>query len=917
MSVIVTSPGHSCAATISASVTVLDSNPPEANQTCSPEAISTANTAMAEGQIITTDSMVTVRLSDAEGLRGLPSPTPTLKLVTDENAEEEPSTDSSPEPIFLDAEQTESPTAVSPSRRFSVSSADSEPDSQKKGVDWEGLERTEDEHSNNDDESEEKTAFLLARLERENSRLERDPKAAHIATEGERPPSIRELKNMMKNADPEKLRYSQLPMPPLTDLDFYAALVADYPRCASKLPYLVSKKIRGGVPPPLRGVVWVSMSGARDSNLEGLYEQLLGETSPYEHMIFKDLGRTGLEMFRQEGGEGQRMLGRVLRAFSIYDMQIGYCQGLGFLVGPLLMHMGEKEAFCVLVRLMEHYDLRSCFLPNMYGLQLRMYQFQQLLSIHLPELAAHLHNLGIQPTYAAQWFLSFFAVTCPLPMLLRIYDVIFAEGAPETLMRVALSIMGRNEKRLMASSEFEDVMQMLLARGLWDPYGCNANDLVEDFVGLSSVVTRETLAELEKRFVETHPDDKAKVAPTSPTPSVEKVIQQSATTFLGRLWGAAPRPPSVSRPTSIIRRTPSKQSLSTVSSYDSASETGSASTAATTMSRCSSIVVSDEPRHSTRSVRRNKDNDLHAQIEDLLVALSALQRENAQKEDEIQALKEAREHDRKLTKTLVELLGNGNEDNISEINDLCDQITYVLSKEEVPPISPSKNKELTEQLQKAKDDLAAAHTREKALEAKIAEQADDISRLRQQNNEIKSRWQDGQKVQAKLERQLSDLRHRKNSTHSEASDSPVSGDWEPQSQRGLREFKLGRSPSTQSQTTFNKRSSSLGMQSILSASENNGPPPADTLLMELVASKTAEAVAKQEAEEAKAKLEALKKAMDDMNMMNMANEQVAQASPGLDKGFGFLSASAPASTQNTPQPAAAGPFGRWGWGAKR
>lgn len=133
---------------------------------------------------------------------------------------------------------------------------------------------------------------------------------------------------MMKNADPEKLRYSQLPMPPITDLDFYAALVADYPRCASKLPYLVSKKIRGGVPPPLRGVVWVSMSGARDSNLEGLYDQLLGETSPYEHMIFKDLGRTGLEMFRQEGGEGQRMLGRVLRAFSIYDTQIGYCQGL-------------------------------------------------------------------------------------------------------------------------------------------------------------------------------------------------------------------------------------------------------------------------------------------------------------------------------------------------------------------------------------------------------------------------------------------------------------------------------------------------------------------------------------------------------------------------------------------------------------
>ncbi|KAI5798050.1 rab-GTPase-TBC domain-containing protein [Peziza echinospora] len=887
--------------------------------------------------------MVTVRLSDAEGLRGLPSPTPTLKLVTDDNTEVEPLTDLTPEPIFPEEPQSESPTAEVPSRRFSVSSVESE--SQRKGVDWEGLARTEDEHCTNDDDSEEKTTFLLARLERENTRLEKDPKAAHIAAENaERPPSIRELKNMMKNADPEKLRYSQLPMPPLTDLDFYAALVADYPRCASKLPYLVSKKIRGGVPPPLRGVVWVSMSGARDSNLEGLYDQLLGETSPYEHMIFKDIGRTGLEMFRQKDGEGQRMLGRVLRAFSIYDTQIGYCQGLGFLVGPLLMHMGEKEAFCVLVRLMEHYDLRSCFLPNMYGLQLRMYQFQQLLSIHLPELALHLSDLGIQPTYAAQWFLSFFAVTCPLPMLLRIYDVIFAEGAPETLMRVALSIMRRNQKRLMESSEFEDVMQMLLARGLWDTYACNANDLVEDFVGLTGVVTRETLMDLEKRFVEANPEGAVKVVPSSPKTTEEKVIQQSATTFLGRLWGgtslqanvtlsppAPPRASSTTRPpsTSVIRRTPSKQSLSTVSSYESVSETGSGvSSAATTMSRCSSILVTDEPRHSTRSVRKNKDGDLHAQIEDLLVALTALQRENTQKEEDIQALREAREHDRKLTKSLVDLLGDSTGDNIAEINDLCDQITESIAKDEVTAMPMSKKRELTEQLDQAKQELKAANAREKELADKLADQTDDVSRLRKQIQEIKTRWQDGQKDKAKLERQVSDLRMRKNSMPGDVPESPTAfSEWHSSPAHstsggngGLREFKLGRAPSMGPQPTYNKRSSSLGMQSILSQSDHNAPPPSETLLMELVASKTAEAIAKQEAEEAKARFDTLKKAMDDMNLMNMANAQAM--SPGLEKSFGYLSASsATQSRQQQQQQAAAaeaaGPFGRWGWGSKR
>lgn len=119
---------------------------------------------------------------------------------------------------------------------------------------------------------------------------------------------------------------------------------------------------------------------------------------------------------------------------------------------------------------MDHYDLRACFLPTLAGLHLRTYQFQSLMARHLPQLHAHLEALRIEPVYLSQWFLSFFGVTCPLPMLLRIYDVLLVEGACETLMRVALSLMQRNQHKLLALTEFEDVMQLLLSRGLWDPY---------------------------------------------------------------------------------------------------------------------------------------------------------------------------------------------------------------------------------------------------------------------------------------------------------------------------------------------------------------------------------------------------------------------------------------------------------------
>ena len=138
-----------------------------------------------------------------------------------------------------------------------------------------------------------------------------NPKSGLVATtqppSGARPPSIQHLKKLVNGPQRQSLRYSLLPAPPMTELEFWAALVSDYPQTAQRLPTLTSKKIRGGVPPPLRGVVWPSIAGARDSTLHEEFQRLCGETSPYEALIGKDVGRSfpNVEMFRQKGGEGQ------------------------------------------------------------------------------------------------------------------------------------------------------------------------------------------------------------------------------------------------------------------------------------------------------------------------------------------------------------------------------------------------------------------------------------------------------------------------------------------------------------------------------------------------------------------------------------------------------------------------------------
>jgi len=198
-------------------------------------------------------------------------------------------------------------------------------------------------------------ALLLARLEQENeailSNSKSNMKVARARSQS-RPPSFNQLKRLVAD-DTSTMRFSQLPSPPpMTELEFWAALVRDYPQTVHRLPTLCLNKIRGGIPAPLRGVVWQSAAGSREKLIEDQYDSLCGESSPYENIINKDLGRSfpGVEMFKDPEGEGQKMLGRVLKCFSLYDHKIGYCQGLGFLVGPLLMQMGDKEAFCVLVR---------------------------------------------------------------------------------------------------------------------------------------------------------------------------------------------------------------------------------------------------------------------------------------------------------------------------------------------------------------------------------------------------------------------------------------------------------------------------------------------------------------------------------------------------------------------------------------
>ena len=77
------------------------------------------------------------------------------------------------------------------------------------------------------------------------------------------------------------------------------------------------------------------------TKINDIFLPCLQEMSPHEKAIRRDLNRTFPEhsFFKERDGVGQESLFNVLKAYSVHDKEVGYCQGSPFMVGLLLMQV--------------------------------------------------------------------------------------------------------------------------------------------------------------------------------------------------------------------------------------------------------------------------------------------------------------------------------------------------------------------------------------------------------------------------------------------------------------------------------------------------------------------------------------------------------------------------------------------------
>ncbi|XP_065890484.1 TBC1 domain family member 10A-like [Dysidea avara] len=245
-----------------------------------------------------------------------------------------------------------------------------------------------------------------------------------------------------------------------------------------KKPEKIKKYCRAGVPSSLRSRAWMKLSGAqllKEQHPKNFYNDLLRkDDNRWCSDIDKDLDRTFPEHEQFCSDEMHQIKGsmpelrNVLKAYSIHNEALGYCQAMAPVTATLLMQMTPEDSFWCLVAICQYY------VPGYYNMGLHQVKVDAAildgLIIHmLPHI--HKHFTSCDDTsqtvdallYCTEWFMSFFTRALPWSCVLRIWDMFLFEGV-KVLFRTALAILqlvfGNSNQRIGCTG-FYDITKKL------------------------------------------------------------------------------------------------------------------------------------------------------------------------------------------------------------------------------------------------------------------------------------------------------------------------------------------------------------------------------------------------------------------------------------------------------------------------
>ncbi|XP_061677430.1 TBC1 domain family member 10A [Syngnathoides biaculeatus] len=229
------------------------------------------------------------------------------------------------------------------------------------------------------------------------------------------------------------------------------------------------KRVYKGIPLQLRGQAWallLEIDKVKKEN-EGKYEKMKLQARNFSTEIKQidlDVNRTFRNhiMFMDRFGVKQQALFHVLAAYSVYNTEVSYCQGMSQIAAVLLMYLNEEDAFWALSQLLTNskHAMHGFFIPGFPKLQRFQAHHERILSKMLPKLRKHLDKEQMScGVYTTKWFLQCFIDRSPFTLTLRLWDIYILEGE-KVLTAMAYTTLKLHKKRLL-KFQLEDLREFL------------------------------------------------------------------------------------------------------------------------------------------------------------------------------------------------------------------------------------------------------------------------------------------------------------------------------------------------------------------------------------------------------------------------------------------------------------------------
>ncbi|XP_061830704.2 growth hormone-regulated TBC protein 1-A [Nerophis lumbriciformis] len=264
------------------------------------------------------------------------------------------------------------------------------------------------------------------------------------------------------------------------DYESYEELMSEYLVVLTKRSIKWSKRLKGkrkvqrnaklkryvrkGVPNEHRAFIWMVTSGAQNQ-LEknpGYYQSLLAaqhDTKVVES-ISTDLNRTfpdNVQFQKTSKTCLQKALYNVLRAYGQHNPTVGYCQGMNFIAGFLLIITKDEEKSFWLMDALLGRILPDYYSPGMLGLKTDQEVLGELVKSKSPRVWQTMTDQGVTWTLVtSRWFICLYVDVLPVETVLRIWDCLFYEGS-KILFRVALTLIHHHGAEIQGAQSLPDV----------------------------------------------------------------------------------------------------------------------------------------------------------------------------------------------------------------------------------------------------------------------------------------------------------------------------------------------------------------------------------------------------------------------------------------------------------------------------